>query len=298
MLTILHASDLHFGKPFDERIAGVFRDTVREVSPDLLVLSGDFTQRAKVGEYQQARDYLRSLPQLPTVVTPGNHDVPLYRVWERVFAPLRNYREFISSELNTVTRIDGAMVVALNSTDPHRAIVNGRIQDRQLLFAADAFREADDGDLRMVVMHHHLAPAPDYGSDQLLKGYQRCLEAFSKMGVELILGGHLHRSYVANSLDVRPGGEGGHGIVIVHSGTTTSSRGRARERNKNSFNLIGIAGDHLVITHHLSEDEGEGFVPVGRCTYPRRPVYSLPGPAGHEGRSAWERESPEREDHQ
>ena len=62
------------------------------------------------------------------VVTPGNHDVPLYRVWERVFAPLRNYREFISPELDTVTKINGATVVSLNTTAPHRAIVNGRLR--------------------------------------------------------------------------------------------------------------------------------------------------------------------------
>ena len=147
-------------------------------------------------------------------------------------------------------------------------------------------------------MHHHLAPAPDYESDQVLPGYQRCLDAFSKMGVDLILGGHLHRSYVANSLDVRPGEEGGHGIVIAHSGTTTSRRGRARERNKNSFNLIGIARDHMVITHHMYADGEGGFVPVRRHTFPRRPACSLPGLVGHEGRSASERGPPEEENRQ
>jgi len=269
MLTILHGSDLHFGKPFDAKVAGVFLQAIRELSPELIVLSGDFTQRAKVREFQEARDFLRGLPDVPVVVTPGNHDVPLYRVWERLFAPLKNYREFISQELDTVTAVRGATVVSLNTTAPLRAIVNGRIRDRQLLFAAHAFHDAPEGELRVVVLHHHLAPAPDYESDQVLPGFQRYLDAFSKMKVELILGGHLHRAYIANSLDTFPAGDGRKGIVIAHSGTTTSRRGRARERKKNSFNLIGIAGDRMVITHYLNVGEEGGFVPVGTHAFPR-----------------------------
>jgi len=270
MLTILHGSDLHFGKPFDAQVAGIFQRTIRDLSPDLLVLSGDFTQRAKIREYQEAREFLGAFPDLPIVVTPGNHDVPLYRVWERLFAPLRNYREFISPELDTVTPVSGATVVSLNTTAPLQAIVNGRLRDRQLLFAADAFQDVPEGDLRVVALHHHLAPAPDYESDQVLPGFQRCLGAFSKMKVELILGGHLHRAYIANSLDTYPREDGRHGIVIAHSGTTTSRRGRARERNKNSFNLIGIAGDHMVISHYIYVDEEGAFVPVGTHAFPRR----------------------------
>jgi DNA repair exonuclease SbcCD nuclease subunit len=272
MLTILHGSDLHFGKRFKAEAAEAFLEAIRDSHPDLLVLSGDFTQRAKIREYEQARAYLHSLPDLPVVLTPGNHDVPLYRVWERLLTPLKNYREFISPELDSVTVLPGATVVSLNSTAPLRAIVNGRLRDSQLLFAAEAFEGANQGDLKVVVLHHHLAPAPDYESDQVLQGYQRCLAAFSKMGVELILGGHLHRSYVANSLDAYPHGAiapGNRGMIIAHSGTTTSHRGRARERNKNSFNLIGITGDHISVTHYLLEGRGEGFVPIVSHTFPR-----------------------------
>jgi 3',5'-cyclic AMP phosphodiesterase CpdA len=270
MLTILHASDLHFGKPFDAGAAEVLLRTIRDQAPDLVVLSGDFTQRAKVREYQEARDFLRSLPDIPVVVTPGNHDVPLYRVWERIFAPLKNYRDYISTDLDTVTSVDGATVVALNTTSPLRAIVNGRLGNGQLLFAAQAFQSVPEENMRIVVLHHHLAPAPDFESDQVLPGFQKCLDAFSRMGVDLILGGHLHRAYVANSLDTFPQEDGRAGIVIAHSGTTTSRRGRARERNKNSLNLIGISGEEMVITHHLLDDGKGEFVPLASHTFPRR----------------------------
>ncbi len=269
MLTILHGSDLHFGKPFDAEVADVFLGSIQEISPDLIVLSGDFTQRAKVREFRAARDFLRKLPDLPLVLTPGNHDVPLYRVWERVLTPLRNYQNFISPELDTVTSIEGATVVSLNSTAPRRAVVNGRVGDGQLLFAARAFGNAPGKDLRVVVLHHHLTPAPDYESDQVLPGFQMCLEAFAKMRVELILGGHLHRAYVSDSLDAYSGLEGYQRMVIAHSGTTTSTRGRARERKKNSFNLIGVSGYHIVVTHHQYFREDRRFAPVRTHTFPR-----------------------------
>ena len=107
MLTIAHGSDLHFGKPFNVEASEAFLRSLDALDLDLLVLSGDFTQRAKVREYQEAREFLESLPDVTTVVTPGNHDVPLYRIWERLFFPLRNYRRYISTELDTITRIPG-----------------------------------------------------------------------------------------------------------------------------------------------------------------------------------------------
>lgn len=269
-LTILHGSDLHFGEPYRPDAGEAFLDAAHALDPDLVVVSGDLTQRAKRREYERARDYLDRLPDVPLVVTPGNHDVPLYRVFERLFAPHRNYTTYIRRRLDTVTRVDGAVVVALNSTAPRRAIVNGRIRDEQLFFAARAFEEADDGDARVLVAHHHLAPAPDYESDTTLPRSQEILDACYDMEVELILGGHLHRAYIGNSLDVYPGRDRRHGIVIVQSGTTTSHRGRAREEAKNSFNLIRMAEDHLEITHYMYFGALERFAPFSMHAFPRR----------------------------
>lgn len=283
MITILHASDLHFGPAFD-RVAGeAFQVAARKMAPDIVVLSGDFTQRAKEAEFREAREYMDRLPGLPLVVTPGNHDVPLYRVFERIFAPYRNYRAWISPELDSVTRIPGAVVVSLASTAPLRAIVNGRIDRHQIEFAARAFREADASDARIVVAHHHFAPAPDYEGDRAMPGARQVLDALSDMSVEMILGGHLHRAYIGNSLDVYPGRDREHGIVIVQSGTTTSQRGRARERAKNSFNVIRLASDHVEITHFMYFDDLEGFAPFSTHAYPRRTSRYFPVDPFREG---------------
>jgi len=275
MITILHGSDVHFGKPHVPEAAKAFLDAAEALQPDMIVISGDFTQRAKVAEYVAARRYLDMLPDVPLVVTPGNHDVPLYRVWERLFAPFRNYHEYIHPDLDSVTRVPGATVVSLNSAAPHSAIVNGRIRARQIEFARRAFAGAAGDDVRVVVMHHHLAPAPDYEGDRPLPGGRGILDAFERMGVDLVLGGHLHRAYIGNSLDVYPGENRDRGIVIVQSGTTTSRRGRAREREKQSFNLIRIQVERIEVRHFMYFDDLSGFAPFSAHAFPRGAAHHL-----------------------
>lgn len=269
MITILHGSDIHFGKPHLPVAAEAFLEAARAVAPDAIVISGDFTQRAKVREYEEARRYLDRFPDVPLVVTPGNHDVPLYRFAERVLAPYRNYRQYIHHELDSVTRVEGATIVSLNSAAPHTAIVNGRIRPHQLGFAERAFQSAPPKDTRIVVLHHHLAPAPDYEGDRPLPRSRQILDALERMGVELILGGHLHRAYIGNSLDVYPGEDRDRGIIIVQSGTTTSARGRARERAKQSFNLLRVHAEHVEIEHFMYFDDVAGFAPFSFHAFPR-----------------------------
>ena len=270
MLTIVHGSDLHFGKPHRAEAAEAFESTIRSVSPDLLVVSGDLTQRAKVGEFQQARAYLDRFEGIPTVVTPGNHDVPLYRVFERLMDPYRNYRRYITDRLDYVTDLDRAMVVSLNSAAPRARIVNGMVRRSQLGFALEAFRKARPEQARIVVLHHHIASAPDYEADRPLVGARKVLDALDDMGVELILSGHIHRAYLANSRDEFTARKRDGGITIVHSGTTTSWRGRAREQAQYTCNRIRV-GDYVVeITHLLFIPEEGRFSPISRHEFPRR----------------------------
>lgn len=270
MITLVHASDVHFGKLHDPGALEAFLRFLEGAEPDLLVISGDLTQRARIGEYEAARDFIRKLAPLPVVVTPGNHDVPLYRIFERLLRPLGNYQTFISRDLDTVTEIPGATVVSLNSTSPYRAIVNGRIRKSQLRFAAQAFRAAPEDDFRILVAHHNLLRAPDYEPEQVLPGHRRYLSAFARMKVELILGGHLHRSYVGSSLDAYPQEDGTPSIIIAHTGTTASLRGRGKERGRNSLNLIQISPRDVVILPHILLREEGIFHPTGTHTFPRR----------------------------
>ena len=269
MLNLLHISDLHFGPYFVPHVAEALRAKLHEMDADILINSGDLTQRAKREQFAEARKYLKRLPQLPGVVVPGNHDVPLYRVVERLFSPYDLYREYISPDLDMVLRHEKAVIVALNSTSPLRAIVNGRIHRWQLDLCADAFRDASPDQLRIVVAHHHFAPAPDYEGGQVMPKAKRALDRFTELKVDIIFGGHLHRAYIGNSLDVYPGVDREHGIIIVQSGTSTSRRGRAREREKNSFNHIQVGTDIVRVTHYTFFEELQDFRPVSRHVFPR-----------------------------
>ncbi len=269
MLTILHASDVHFGPPYLPAAGEALLRAADELDPDVIVVSGDFSQRARREQFASARAFLDRLPERPLVVVPGNHDVPLYRVFERIFSPYRNYREYISADLDSVLRVDGATFVALNSTAPLRAITNGRIRSWQLDLCEQAFDATAAGDARIVVAHHHFAPAPDYEGGQVMPKAKRALDRFTALKVDLILGGHLHRAYIGNSLDVYSGIDRTHGIIIAQSGTTTSRRGRAREREKNSFNMIRVGDDIIRLTQYMFFDEVGGFAPVSRHIFPR-----------------------------
>ena len=260
MLTVLHGSDVHFGSPHRPSVAAALLEMAQSVAPDVIVLAGDFTQRAKVREYEQTRTYLQKFQGVPLVVTPGNHDVPLYRIHERLFAPFRNYNAFVSEKLDTVTRVAGGVFVALNSVDPHRSIVNGRIEDRQLEFLARIFQETFDADVRIVVTHHALAPPTDGGSDATIPGNGALLDRFRELGVDLVLSGHLHRGFVTRSSEVRPDHRGRGDIAIVHSGTATSSRGRAAEKGENSVNVLKIGTQDIEVIPYWFEGESARFV--------------------------------------
>lgn len=270
MLRVLHGSDVHFGKPHRPSVATAFLDLARAVTPDVVVLAGDFTQRAKVREYEQARAFLRQFQDVPVVVTPGNHDIPLYRVHERLFAPFRNYRAFISQEMDTVTRVGGAVFVALNSADPHRSIVNGRIADRQIRFLARIFQETFDADVRILVTHHALVPPPDGGSEATIPRSGALLDRFRELGVDLVLSGHLHRGFVTGSSEVRPDHRDHGDIAIVHSGTASSSRGRAAEKGENSVNVLRVGAQEIEVIPHWFENEPAEFVAREPITIQRR----------------------------
>lgn len=261
MLTVLHASDLQCGRPFRPDAADAFIRVADETSPDVIVVSGDLTQRAKKREYALARSILDRLPAAPLVVTPGNHDVPLYRVWERVVAPYRNWRAALSNELDTVTRVAGATFVALNSSAPRRSIVNGRIDAPQLRFARNAFESGPSENLRVLVIHHHFVPVPDGSDAKTLPRAAALVADFESMGVDFVLGGHIHQTHITTSSDLL-GPRGRQGLPIIACGTTTSWRGRGREERLNSLNIVSVGPDEIEVVPYVMEEGGAGFEPL------------------------------------
>jgi len=271
MSRLLHISDLHLGPPFDPKVGDAIIRLAEQTEIDALVVSGDLTQRAKRAQFAAARQFLDRLPAVPRLVVPGNHDVPLYRVAERLTDPLGLYREYINPETNTSLILDDAIIVGLDSTSPLRTIVNGRIHKDQLEFCRQRFDNAPPGLARIVVAHHHFAPAPDYRRDMVMPKATRAMECFVDLGVEVIMGGHLHRAYVGNSLDFFPRNKRDRGIIIVQCGTSTSRRGIGREREKNTLNILDIRANEIDVEHYIHDERLGEFTTLSRHIFPRHP---------------------------
>jgi predicted MPP superfamily phosphohydrolase len=94
----VHLSDLHFGK-MDDALLNPLVESVDALLPDVVVVSGDLTQRARTVQFLQARAFLARLP-LPQGVVPGNHDVPLHNIVQRLLRPLEKFQRHIESNLS------------------------------------------------------------------------------------------------------------------------------------------------------------------------------------------------------
>ncbi|MDX1492547.1 MAG: metallophosphoesterase [Longimicrobiales bacterium] len=256
-LTVLHTSDYQVGRPFLPAAADAMIALADQVRPDVVVAAGDLTQRARKGEFRQAKELLERFGDVPVVTTPGNHDIPVYRTLERLAAPYRNWRRFSGErELDSVTRVDGATFVALSSAEPFRAVVAGRLRARQMAFAHEAFRRAPVGDHRIVVVHHHFVPVPEGGAGRPLPGAAELLREFEKMGVSAILGGHVHQLHLRSSSELTGSPRS---VPVLSTGTATSRRGRGGEVEANSLCVLRFTAQRLEVTPYVRAPEGDSF---------------------------------------
>lgn len=268
-LSLLHVSDLHLGPHFIPAAGEAMLRFAHARTFDHIVVSGDFTQRAKPEQFALARELLDKLPETPVTLVPGNHDIPMYRLIERLLSPFRLYEASINENRNTVYRADSLIVVGLDSTSPYRALTNGRVTSAQLELCRHAFEAAEPETVRIVVAHHHFVPVPDYAGGEVVPGAKEALDAFASLHVDLILGGHLHRAFICNSLDAYPGRDRDRGVIVVSCGTTTSQRGRGKERERNSLNTIEVDEQAIEITHYLHFEAQREFLPVSRHRFAR-----------------------------
>jgi 3',5'-cyclic AMP phosphodiesterase CpdA len=263
-------SDLHFGPAFVPQVAAALRTAAERLQPDVIVASGDFTQQCTVEQFAAAREYLQSLPDVPRVVTVGNHDVPPWpTIITRIGVSFALYQRYIHPELNYHLQRPDMVLVSLNSTSALGSMTNGWLSKKQLEYCTRIFTPTTPETLRVVVAHHHLAPAPKLHGGGVMFFAERAIEHLTALKVDLILGGHKHRTYIGNSLDFYPGAARDHGIIIVQCGTSTSRRGRGPEREKNTFNLIVTEERTIQVTQYMYFKEVDVFEITGQHLYPR-----------------------------
>jgi 3',5'-cyclic AMP phosphodiesterase CpdA len=245
MTRIVHLSDLHFGA-HDERLVEAVDEEVDALKPDLVVISGDFTQRARTEQFHEACEFLEGLRDRghEVIGVPGNHDVPLYDVLRRFFSPLARYRRFIDETLCPFVELPGVAVLGVN-TARSLTFKDGRISKQQVEFIRETFSRVASDAMRVIVTHHPLFALEIEGQIERAIGRQElALDAVEESGVDMVLAGHNHHasSQDASDLVTRAGG-----VLIVQAGTATSTRVREQEQ---SFNAIDIGESETTVTVH------------------------------------------------
>lgn len=238
MRTIVHLSDLHFGR-IDPAILDPVIGFVRALRPDVVAVSGDLTQRARTSEYIAARDFLRALP-LPQIVVPGNHDVPLHNLFSRFVKSLNRYRRYITDDL---APFYADLEIAVAGVNTARALTwkGGRINRAQLAALRRHFNHVPPERTKIVVTHHPF-DLPAAASGHVVGRSRLAIQTFAECGVDVFLAGHFHIAdigYTAKRYRMP-----GYSALIISSGTSTSTRGRGEP---NSLNVIRIERPNITI---------------------------------------------------
>ena len=263
MTKIFHVSDLHFGKPaVPEQIAAI-ETLIQEARFDVVAVSGDFSQRARAGEFQRARVFMRDAELVSrTIGVPGNHDVSWWRAPlgfgdpERIY---ENYRKYLSAELEPVLRVPGVTLAGLNTSHgvTRRTLtwnvrdisIIGDVRRSQLTRLREVFESSPDSDARVVVMHHNPVKG-ELSQRHGLKRTKKILGAFAEMGVDLVLCGHDHQEAVHYIEHTR------RGTVISTAGTVSN---RSRGGRPSSVNVINIEPGMIEVTTFVWSKEHDTF---------------------------------------
>lgn len=232
MSVLLHLSDTHFGTEQTPVTDALLR-LAREIRPDIAVLSGDVTQRARYHQFAAARRFMDSLTTPVKLVIPGNHDIPLYNVAARLFSPYGNYCKAFGPALEPRFAGDDLLVLCLNTTRPWRH-KDGELSKKQIQQVSRQLMSATPQQLRIVVMHQPMQVVSDTDRVNLLHGRREAGNHWTAAGVDLILSGHIHYPYVR----MLHGHEAGRArpVWIISAGTAVSRR--VRRGHPNSVNLI------------------------------------------------------------
>ncbi|MEJ7925420.1 metallophosphoesterase [Sphingobium sp. AN641] len=235
---IAHLSDIHFGAN-DPRVVAATEAWLLKHQPDLVIISGDLTQRARVAQFREAAAYVNRIRAMgfPLLCVPGNHDVPLWNVARRFLSPLGRYRRFIDNDLCPWFESASVAVLGIN-TARSLTFKDGRINDDQMRMIEDRFAHVAPDKTRILVTHHPLFSMPIGKGGELSEAVGRHDDAVMAMagaGVHVALAGHFHQTYAQAA---RKMVEHAGPALVMQAGTATSTRFRNDERQ--SFNWLHV----------------------------------------------------------
>lgn len=241
MSVLLQISDTHFGTEQPLVVEALLR-LANELRPDLVILSGDVTQRARRAQFDAARDFIKRITTPAVVVIPGNHDIPLFNVAARLFYPYAGFQRVFGTNLEPEWQGSDAMVICVNSTRPSRH-KDGEVSPEQILRVSKRLATATRQQLRVVVTHQPVHVLRGSEIHNRLHGHCEAIKAWSDAGADIILGGHIHLPYIAplheHYVELR------RRCWVVQAGTAVSTRVRAR--HPNSVNVISCADAQMAL---------------------------------------------------
>lgn len=241
-LNIIHFSDLHFGRIQDQVLNDL--DEYLQDNQDLInlvILTGDLTQRAKKEQFIAAKDFLSKI-KIPVFVVPGNHDVPLYNLFLRFFSPYSRFKKYMGNLISNYYEDDHIAVFGLWTVNPLK-VQAGKISESDILAVTEKFMKVPDHKIKILAGHH---PIATYEEPKIKKLFEKLIE----LKPDFLMWGHDHQSsikYFDETKKMLP--------LMLASGTTISSRVR---EEANSFNLISIQ-DKTVNVKTMAHMAGQGF---------------------------------------
>ncbi|MBA3594248.1 MAG: metallophosphoesterase [Polaromonas sp.] len=232
MSVVLQISDPHFGTVQPD-VAEALVQLAHSERPDLLVLSGDITQRAKPQQFRDARAFCDRLAIPAMLSLPGNHDIPLYDLWQRVFNPYKDYLRAFGPQIEATLQTAAVCVIGVKTTRRWRH-KNGEVSAAQIERVVAELREAAPAQLRVVVVHQPVMVLRAEDEHDRLRGWEPAVRAWAAAGADIVMGGHIHLPYVCD-MSSRVAGLARR-IWCVQAGTALSTR--VRREAPNSVNLL------------------------------------------------------------
>ncbi len=232
MSTVLHISDTHFGTEITRSVEALI-ELHERLKPELVVLSGDITQRAHRAQFLAAQEFMKRLNPRSSLIVPGNHDIPLFNLFRRFSEPYKNYCEQFGEDLEPDFESQELLAIGVNTTRAKR-VQAGEISEQQIAAVERRLLQAQIGQLRCVVTHQPIHIVADSDEKNLLTNAEQAVRRWAAAGVDLVLGGHIHLPFVRLVNERYPGI--GRPVWVVQAGTATSHR--LRGSVPNSVNVV------------------------------------------------------------
>ena len=248
MTRIALIADLHFGRA-DPDLAATLLAALAQARPDVVLIAGDFVQRARASQFRLARAFLDGLPA-PWRAVPGNHDLPLFNLPARLAAPHAAYRRWIAPETEFTLPLDDTLVIGLDTTTPWRH-QRGHVRPAQVERVLRQMRKEAGARLPVILAHHPFHQRESVAKE-LTIGAPGALARWAEAPPHMLLTGHLHQ-FLVEPFVAR---EGAGQTLQVHCGTSASSRTRG---TPNDFALIETEPGGVRIERRVFA-EGRGFV--------------------------------------